>query len=406
MINNMEIFKSFPHAELSQPQIINSLEKVNDIFTGRNTSVSNYQQHGNIQSFIRLQKCLSRKSSLSRKNSKIFSPAKLSQSQIIDTPKICKQFFTCRYAVAANHHYPENIQRLFRLQNSLRRRSSTNWKYSKTFSPAELSYPQMINNMEIFKFFPHAELSQPQIINSLEIVNDIFTGKNISVSNYQQHGNIQSFFRLQKCLSRKTSLSRKNSKIFSPAKLSQPQIIDTPKICKQFFTCRYVLAANRHYPENIQRLFRLQNSLRRRSSTNWKYSKTFSPAELSYPQMINNMEIFKSFPHAELSQPQIINSLEIVNDIFTGRNISVSNYQQHGNIQSFFRLQKCLSRKTSLSRKNSKTFSPAEFSQTQIINKLEIFKDFFACKTVLAADHRCPGNIQTLFHLQNCLSRN
>ena len=35
----------------------------------------------------------------------------------------------------------------------------------------------------------------------------------------------------------------------------------------------------------------------------------------------------------------------------------------------------------------------------------EIFKDFFACKIVLAANHRQPENIQTLFRLQNCFSR-
>ena len=181
---------------------------------------------------------------MTRKYSKTFSPAELSQTQTINNLELFKDFFACKTVLAANHHYPENTQRLFRLQNCLGRRPSMPRKYSKTFSPAELSQPQIINNMEIFKSFPHAELSQPQIINNLEIVNDIFTGRNISVSNYQQHGNIQSFYGLQNCLSRKSSLTRKNSKFFSPAKLSQPQIIDTPKIFKQFFTCRYVLVAN------------------------------------------------------------------------------------------------------------------------------------------------------------------
>ena len=339
----MEIFKSFPPAELSQPQIMNSLEIVNDIFTGRNISVSNYQQHGNIQSFFRLQKCLSRKTSLSRKNSKIFSPAKPSQPQIIDTPKICKQFFTCSYVLAASHHYPKNIQRLFRLQISLRRRSSTNWKYSKTFSPAKLSQPQIIDAPEIFKHFftcriVLAAIDQQhgniQIFSTSKTLSrkssttwkqsTTFSPAEISVSNYQQHGNIQSFFRMQKCLSPKSSLSRKNSKIFSPAEFSQTQIIDNLETFKYFFACRFVLAADHRYPGNIQRFFRLQN---------------------------------------------------------------------------------CLSRRSSIPRKNSKIFSPAEFSQTQIIDNLETFKYFFACRFVLAADHRYPENIQRLFRLQNYLSR-
>ena len=422
----MEIFKSFPHAELSWPQIINSLEIVNYIFTGRNTSGSNYQQHGNIQSFIRLQKCLSRKSSLSRKNSKIFSPAELSQPQIIDTPKICKQFFTCRYVLAANHHYPENIQRLFRLQNSLRRRSSTNWKYSKTFSPADLSWPQVIDTPKIFKdfftcrivlaandqqhgniqiFSTSRTLSCKSIINNLEIINNIFTGRNISVSNYQQHGDIQSFFRLQKFLSPKSSLSRKNSKIFLLAKLSQPQIIDTPKICKQFFTCRYVLAANHHYPENIQRFFRLQNCLSRRSSMPRKYSKTFSPADLSWPQVIDTPKIFKDFFTCRIVLPANDQQHGNIQIFSTCRTLLAANHQQPGNSQRHFHRQKYLSLKLSTTWKHSKFFSLAEFSYTQIINNLELFKDSFACKTVLAADHRCPGNIQTLFHLQICLNR-
>ena len=40
-----------------------------------------------------------------------------------------------------------------------------------------------------------------------------------------------------------------------------------------------------------------------------------------------------------------------------------------------------------------------------MITILEIFKDFFACKIVLAANHHYPGNIQRRFRLQKCLSR-
>ena len=187
-----------------------------------------------------MQNSLSRKSATTWKQSTTFSPAEISVS---------------------NYQQHGNIQSFFRLQNSLRRRSSTTWKYSKTFSPAELSQPQMINNMEIFKSFPQAELSQPEIINNLEIVNEIFTGRNISVSNYQQHGDIQRFFRLQNCLSRRPSIPQKYANIFSPADMSWPQI--------------------NHYPENIQRFFRLQNCLSRRSSLPRKYSNTFSPADMS-----------------------------------------------------------------------------------------------------------------------------
>ena len=151
---------------------------------------------------------------------KFFSPAKLSWQQIIIMLKKFKDFFDCRFVLAANHHYPENIQKLFRLQICLSRKSSISWKFSK-------------------------------------------------------------IFRLQNCFRRKSSLSWNYSKIFSPAKLSEPQIIIILKKFKDFFDCKFVLAANHHYPENIQKLFRLQNCLRRESSISWKYSKNFSPAKLS-----------------------------------------------------------------------------------------------------------------------------
>ena len=43
--------------------------------------------------------------------------------------------------------------------------------------------------------------------------------------------------------------------------------------------------------------------------------------------------------------------------------------------------------------------------QRLFINNPKLFKDFFACKVVLAANHQYPGNIQRLFRLQICLSR-
>ena len=53
------------------------------------------------------------------------------------------------------------------------------------------------------------------------------------------------------------------------------------KKSKDFFTCRILLAANQQKPGSIQRLFRLQNCLSRKSTISWKNSETFSPADLS-----------------------------------------------------------------------------------------------------------------------------
>ena len=154
--------------------------------------------------------------------------------------KTFKGFFACKIVFDANHHYPENIQKFFRLQVCLSRKSSISWKYPKIFRlQVCLSRESSIS----WKY--------PKI------------------------------FRLQNCLRRKSSLSWNYSKIFSPAKLSEPQIIIILKKFKDFFDCKFVLAANHHYPENNQKLFRLQNCLRRKSSLSWIYSIVFSPAKLS-----------------------------------------------------------------------------------------------------------------------------
>ena len=63
---------------------------------------------------------------------------------------------------------------------------------------------------------------------------------------------------MQNCLSRKVPISWECSKTFSPAKLSYPQIINIPGSFKDFLACKIVLAANHQHPENIQKLFRLQ----------------------------------------------------------------------------------------------------------------------------------------------------
>ena len=58
------------------------------------------------------------------------------QRLFINNPETFKDFFACKFVLAANHQQPENIQRLFRLQICLSRKSSTSRKYSKTSSPA------------------------------------------------------------------------------------------------------------------------------------------------------------------------------------------------------------------------------------------------------------------------------
>ena len=134
------------------------------------------------------------------------------------------------------------------------------------------------------------------------------------------------------------------------------QIIIILKIFKDFFACKNVLDANHHYPENIQRFFRLQNCLRRKSSQSRKYSKTFSPARLSWSQIIIILETFKDF--------------------FAWKNVLAANHHYPENIQNFF--------------------SPAKMPYLQIIFILKIFKNFFACKNVLAASHLYPDNVQRL----------
>ena len=203
-----------------------------------------------------------------------------------------------------------------------------------------------------------------QIIIILETFKDFFAGKFVLAANHHYLENIQKLFWLQNCLSRKSSLSWKHSKTFSPAKLSSTQIIVMLKIFKDFFACNIVLDANHHYPGNIQRLFLLQIVL---------------AANHHYP--------------------------EIIQRLFWLQNVSAANHHYPENIQRLFRLQKCLRRKSSLCWKYSKTFSPAKLSSTQITIILKIFKDFFACNIVLDANHHYPGNIQRFFRWQICLRR-
>ena len=103
-----------------------------------------------------------------------------------------------------------------------------------------------------------------------------------------------------------------------------------------------------------------------------------------------------------MSQQQPINILKMFKNFFACKNVVAANQRYPGNIQRFFRLQKYLSRKPSVSWKYSKTFSAAKMSQQQPIKILKIFKSSFACKIVLAAKHLYRGKSQRLFRLQSC----
>ena len=172
-----------------------------------------------------------------------------------------------------------------------------------------------------------------------------------------------------------------------------------PKKVKDFFACRIFLDADHQQPGNIQRLFRLQICLSRRSSIPRKHSKTFSPAEISQTQIINNLEIFKDF--------------------FTCRIVLAANDQQHGNIQTFSTCRILLAANHQQPGNSQRNFHRQKYV-SQTINNMETFnfffacrnvlaanrhypkkvKDFFACRILLGADHQQPGNIQRLFRLQ------
>ena len=164
----------------------------------------------------------------------------MSWPQIIIIPKIFRHFLACKIALAANHHYPEKIQRLFRLQNCLRSKSSSSWKYSKIFCRQKCLRRKSSLSWNYSKIFSPAKTSSTQIIIILKIFNNFFACKIVFDANHHYHGNIQ-----------------------------------------RFFSCKIVLAANHHHPEKIQKLFRPQICRRRKSSLSWNYSKIFSPAKLS-----------------------------------------------------------------------------------------------------------------------------
>ena len=116
-------------------QIIKIPEKVKKYLAWKKVLASNNRQPGKSQRLFRLQKSLGFKSSISRSYSRTFSPAKLSQSQIINTPEIAKDFFARKNLSATNHLYLGVIQEKFHLQNCLNRKSSISRKKYKTFLP-------------------------------------------------------------------------------------------------------------------------------------------------------------------------------------------------------------------------------------------------------------------------------
>ena len=180
--------------------------------------------------------------------------------QIIIILKLFKQFFPCNFVLDANHHCPELIQRIFRLQNCLRRNSSLSWKDSKTFSPVKLSERQIIIILEIFKYFFAGKIVLDENHHYPEIIQRFFCLQFVLAANHHYPENIQVVLCLQKCLRHKSSLSWKYSKTFSPAKLSSTPIILILKIFNIFF--------------------RLQKCLRRKSSLSWNFSKNFLPADM------------------------------------------------------------------------------------------------------------------------------
>ena len=184
-------------------------------------------------------------------------------------------------------------------------------------------------------------MSQPKTINILEIFKDFFACKNVLAKNHHYPEKIQRLFRLPNCLSRKSSLSWKYSKTFSPAKLSLPQMIFILKTFKEFLACKIVLAANHHCPGNIQRFFRLQNCF---------------DATHHYPENIQKLfacKIVIAANHLYAENIQKLFRLQIVLD---------ANHHYPENIQRVFCLQKCHRRKSSSSWKHSKTLSPAKLS--------------------------------------------
>ena len=177
---------------------------------------------------------------------------------------------------------------------------------------------------------------------------EVFFRKIVLIANHHYPGKIQRLFRQEKTLGLKSSISRSYSRTFSPAKLSQSQIINSPEIVKELFARKYLSATNHLYLGVIQESFHLQNCLNRKSSISRKNSHTFSPGNLSKPQIIKIPEEFKDSFARKMSLPQLIHCPEIVKDFLAWKNLSASNHLYLGIIQGSFLSQNCLNRKSSI----------------------------------------------------------
>ena len=265
----------------------------------------------------------------------------MSETQIIIILKKFRDFFACKIVLTANHFNPENFQNLFGQQNCLSRKSSISWKSSKTFS-CKLSWPQIIFILQLFKIF--------------------LASKIVWDANHHYPENIQRFYRLQICLSRKSFLSWNYSKTFSPAKMSETQIIIILKKFRDFFACKIVLTANHFNPENFQNLFGQQNCLSRKSSSSWKYSRSFPPAKMSSTQITLILKTFKDFFDRNFVLDASHHYPGNIQRLFFLQIVLAANHLHPEIIQNFSRLQNCLRRKSSLSWKYSKILSTAKLS--------------------------------------------
>ena len=285
----------------------------------------------------------------------------MSQPQIINIPEIFKEFFACRTVLAASHQFPELFEDFIPCRNVL---------------TANHQYPENTQRLFACRTFLAGSHRFP------ELFKDFFACIIVLAASHQYPGNIQRLFRLQSCLSPMSSVSRKKF--------------------EDFFACRIVLTANHQYPGSIQRLFRLQTCLSWKSSVSRNIQRLFRRQSCLSRNSSISRKYSKSFSHAELSQPQIINIPKILKDFFACIIFLAASHQYPGKFQRLFCLQNYLSRKSSISRKYSETYWPAELSYPHVICIPKIFEDFFACRNVFAANHQYPGNIQRRFRLQNC----
>ena len=209
--------------------------------------------------------------------------------------------------------------------------------------------------------------------------------------------------------------------------MSKPQIFNNSEIFKDFYGCKFVLTAKHQNIIIDQRHFRIEKSLSQKSSTSRKYSKTFSPVKLSWPQKNISFRIIQNrfflqiclnrnlsesrkysqtFSPGKISRPQIIYISEIFKDVFTSKIVLIANHQNPGKIHRLFRLEICLIRKSSKPRTSSKTVLPGKMALPQIIDSPGIVKDFFGWKNLSAANHLYLGVIHGSFHLQKFLNLN